>query len=102
MEEMVASNRIWPATIDPSGRTIRPESVRIELAPSCYSVGAISFRQQARKARHIEEVKSRFFAGEHRDRRALQRQHVLPRLLQRKRIILRNGGESEIDQEAEP
>src|ERR1700730_236699 len=95
------SKRISPATIDPSGSTIRPESVRIKVE-SDDSVGAVSLRQQARKARHINEVEGLFFAREHRDGRSLERHHVLPSLLQRKRVVLREGGESEIDQEAEP
>src|ERR1022692_2172016 len=102
IEEIVSPKLIRPEKMEPSARAIRPDRVGIKVAPDDYSICAVSFREQAGKTRHINQIEGPLFSGKHRDCRALERHHMLPSLLQRKRIILRDGGEGEIDQEPKP
>src|SRR5690348_8846127 len=66
-----------------------------------FLVGTEAFGQQPRKTRQVDEVEGFVLAREHRDRRTLERPHVLPSLLERHRIVLRNRRKSQLDEEPE-
>src|ERR1700730_7268036 len=66
-----------------------------------FLIGTETFGQQSREARQIEQVESIVLAGEHRDRGALECVDMIPGLFEGHRFVLRDGGESQLDQKAQ-
>src|SRR5713101_5979076 len=95
-------NESWPRTSEPSGSAIVPPRVVIAGRPRVPSIGAEPLRQQTREARQINQIEGVFLAGEHRDGGALERVDVFPGLVERQVMVLRDGGESQLDQKSEP